>query len=229
MANTTERIKIGVTGYESTKRYLDFVTTAQTYYPGAAIGRKSTGYATKFDDSELLSFAGFYCESNSYTVESGLSAGDYKLKHEVDRPQFATIAIDSVAITDIGKVVYASYDGTFTLTATTYRNYIGKVEQYIDSTHCLVRLDYGLRSGTDFLVACDPGSIANAGMAEVTLTATGLQTTDVVVVQPQSGITAGLALVSWYISAADTLKVRIINLSGGSVDLSSFSVLVKIV
>jgi len=228
VANLTERAKIGVTGYENTKRYLPAVTTAQTYYPGGCIGLNASGYADKMDDSALFTFQGFYSNSLQYTAPSGLSALDPLLNIEVDRPQFVEIAVSSAAVTDVGKKVYTSYDGTFTYTPTTYRNSIGVVDAYIDSTHVRVRCDYGLRRGTEFLVALDAPSLTTNTASVVTLTVPGLLTTDVVQVQPQAAFTAGVVICHFYISAADTLKVTVLNITAGTVDEASHNVLVRI-
>lgn len=68
-------------------------------------------------------------------------------------------------------------------------------------------------------VAIDPASIASAAVGETSVTITGATVGDTVVLSPPTaGLTAGLGLLDARVSAANTVKVRIANLSGGSVD-----------
>lgn len=68
-------------------------------------------------------------------------------------------------------------------------------------------------------IAVDPPSCAAAAAVEVTLTITGAAVGDTVVMNPPAaGLTAGLGLLSCRVSATDTVKVRIANLSAGTVD-----------
>lgn len=74
----------------------------------------------------------------------------------------------------------------------------------------------GIFKGT---VSINPASIGSAAVGETSVTISGAVVGDVVIlVPPTAGLTAGLAATQAYVSAADTVKVRIANLSGGSVD-----------
>lgn len=78
-----------------------------------------------------------------------------------------------------------------------------------------------IKKGT---IAIDPGSIADKASAVSTLTITGAATGDIVILNPgTAGFTAGIALVSPYVSAANTVKVTVANLSGGTLDEASLT------
>jgi hypothetical protein len=71
-------------------------------------------------------------------------------------------------------------------------------------------------------VTCDLASIGSAAIGEKTLTISGAAVGDLVFMNPPAaGLTAGLAICGAVVSAADTVKVRVANLSGGSVDEGS--------
>jgi hypothetical protein len=68
----------------------------------------------------------------------------------------------------------------------------------------------------------DPPSIASAAIGEATVTVTGAAVGDIVEVSPPAaGLTAGLGVVGARVSASNTIKIRICNLSGGTVDEAS--------
>ena len=68
-------------------------------------------------------------------------------------------------------------------------------------------------------VSVNPANVANAAVTEVTLTISGALVGDVVIMTPPAaGLTAGLVACDARVSAADTVKLRIANLSGGAVD-----------
>jgi hypothetical protein len=71
-------------------------------------------------------------------------------------------------------------------------------------------------------IAVDLASVANAAVTEVTLTITGAATGDTVIMTPPTaGMTAGLIAGDARVSAADTVKLRVANLSGGTLDEAS--------
>lgn len=62
-------------------------------------------------------------------------------------------------------------------------------------------------------------SIADGDVGEATVTITGATLGDVVVIcPPAAGLTAGMAFCEARVSAADTVKIRAVNGSGGTVD-----------
>lgn len=71
-------------------------------------------------------------------------------------------------------------------------------------------------------IAVDLPSIASAAVGEVTLTITGAAVNDTVIMNPvAAGNTAGLVFGGARVSAANTVKLRVANLSGGTVDEAS--------
>lgn len=74
-----------------------------------------------------------------------------------------------------------------------------------------------IKTGTFTL---DPGSIASGAQAEQTATITGVSTADKVLVFPPAAFEA-LLVGSARVTAADTVKFMLGNLSGGAVDAAS--------
>lgn len=68
----------------------------------------------------------------------------------------------------------------------------------------------------------DLPSVADADVGEATVTVTGAVAGDIVIlIPPTAGLTAGLAVCGAQVSAADTVKVRVVNGSGGAIDEAS--------
>lgn len=68
-------------------------------------------------------------------------------------------------------------------------------------------------------VSVNPASISTLAVGEVTVTITGAVEGDsVIMTPPAAGLTAGLIVCDARVSAADTVKIRIYNSTGGSVD-----------
>jgi hypothetical protein len=71
-------------------------------------------------------------------------------------------------------------------------------------------------------VAADLASISTLDVGEITLTITGAVVGDAVIVNPvAAGLTTGLFIADARVSATDTVKVRVYNSTGGSVDEAS--------
>jgi hypothetical protein len=70
-------------------------------------------------------------------------------------------------------------------------------------------------------VTLDPSSLLTDAVANNDVTVTGLATTDTVLVVPPITLEAGLVVQSAVVSAADTLRVRIQNVSAGTVNGAS--------
>jgi len=68
----------------------------------------------------------------------------------------------------------------------------------------------------------DFGSIAANGIGELTITVTGAATGDFAIVSAPAALESGLTF-SAFVSAADTVKIRLHNNSGGAVDPASAS------
>ena len=75
-------------------------------------------------------------------------------------------------------------------------------------------------SGT---VAVDPGSLTTLTSTDVSVTITGAATGDIVIVNPPSTLESTLACGGAYVSAADTVKIRVSNVSSGTVDGASLT------
>lgn len=70
-------------------------------------------------------------------------------------------------------------------------------------------------------IAVDPASALTLTSQEVTVTITGAATGDLVIMNPPSALESSLTYGGAYVSAADTVKVRITNHSAGTVDGAS--------
>ena len=71
-------------------------------------------------------------------------------------------------------------------------------------------------------VAVDPASLADDGTADTDVTVSGVLTTDILLAMvPPEDLLANLQLVGAWISAADTITVRLGNNSGGALDQAS--------
>lgn len=68
-------------------------------------------------------------------------------------------------------------------------------------------------------VSVNPASIANAAIGETTVSISDATVGDIVVmVPPAAGLTAGIGVVGAHVSASGTVKLRLVNNSGGAVD-----------
>lgn len=67
-------------------------------------------------------------------------------------------------------------------------------------------------------VSVDLASIGTLAVVEATVTVTGAATGDAVIATPPAALAAGLMVVGAYVSAANTVKLRVYNSTGGSVD-----------
>jgi hypothetical protein len=71
-------------------------------------------------------------------------------------------------------------------------------------------------------VAVNPASLADGAEADTSITITGAVVGDIVVLNPPTdALDAGIIVGQAHVSAADTVKVRIHNNSGGTVDVAS--------
>lgn len=99
-------------------------------YEGAAVG-DSSGYARNLTAGDA--FRGFALRQ----ADNSGSATNGAINVTVVTEGKAQITITGVAITDVGKPVYASDDGTFTLT-TGSNSKIGWVHRYVTTNTCIV-------------------------------------------------------------------------------------------
>jgi hypothetical protein len=113
------------------------VSSKTQLYTTAMLGLNA-GYLTKFDDTGAYTFFGLVNEDEGNPVvpsdgTTSATAGANSLGVDVRQPPAFELNIASVAITDIGRRVYALDDQTGTLdpSATTYGNLIGTVKDLI--------------------------------------------------------------------------------------------------
>lgn len=71
-------------------------------------------------------------------------------------------------------------------------------------------------------VTINPASISSAAIGETSVTITGALVGDTVIMNAPAAIEAGCVW-SAFVSASDTVKLRIANLSGGALDCASAS------
>ena len=146
MANATDLVKKGTV--RRTDEWIDRRSAAPGssdvyYYPGAGVGVNAAGNLTKFDDTAALAFFGILRDKEGKTkIPANASAGDYNLPCQ--QPQRFELAVSGVAITDIGRRVFALDDQTGTLdpSATTYANVYGVVVDVVASGIALVEPTY---------------------------------------------------------------------------------------
>lgn len=137
MSNATKRGNVGTTPFGDYETLFGAVSTAQVFYPNALAGVNASGYLDKLDDTALKKYAGV-TDGVQNEVLSGGSNGDVLIP--VKQPRFITLAFSSIALTDLGRVVYASDDQTGSLTPGSYGNAIGRLVYRISATSGVVEL-----------------------------------------------------------------------------------------
>lgn len=147
MANATSKVNRGtvdVLNAQYAKRSTETLASETTFYAGAFIGTDSTGYYCKGDDTQSWLFAGIVRGAEGNPVLPAGTAGDALLKLDVEKPTFMVVALTSVAVTDIGKPVYATFDNQVSLAFgdTTYANLVGSVEDVYATNYAVIRLAY---------------------------------------------------------------------------------------
>jgi len=74
---------------------------------------------------------------------------------------------------------------------------------------------YGIEFGT---VAIDPASIAATSRGATTFTLTGAKTTDIIIVNPPSGLNDDLLFVGAAVTAANTVSIYLYNPTASAID-----------
>ncbi len=136
------------------------VAAAETIYKGAFVGLNPAGYAKPFVPGDLL-------VGIAYEQKDNASGAAGALKVRVITEGDAQLTLASVALTDVGKPVYATDDNTISLTGHPDA-YVGRIINYVTTNTCLVRLKAfgeGPPNGT--------GSITLALTGHEAFTATG--------------------------------------------------------
>jgi hypothetical protein len=146
-------------------RSTETLSSETVFYGNAMIGVDTTGYYCKGDDAQSWVFAGVVTQDQGAPTLPAATAGDRLLNLRIQQPLRFELAIASIAVTDIGKKVYAIDDQTGTLDASTrtFANFVGHVVDVTATGIALVEPVYD-------------GVAANAryGVARV-LAATGAQ------------------------------------------------------
>lgn len=146
MANATKKVNKGTVRWSDQdfrKRSSVTLATALQFYTGGMLGITTAGYLAKFDDTQSMIFAGLVRGDNGDPLIPVGTAGDAPLQIDYQRPPAFELDIASIAVTDIGKKVYASYDQTGVLTnGGTYGNLIGLVVDVVASGIALVEPVY---------------------------------------------------------------------------------------
>jgi len=167
VANATAKVAKGSVRWTDEFKQRSSVTLAAElqFYTGAMLGITTAGYLAKFDDSQSMLFVGRVRGSCGDPLLPAGTAGDNALLLDYEQSREFELDIASVAVTDIGKKVYASFDQTGVLTnGGTYGNFVGHVVDVISSGIALVEACYdGIAGHTRYQVA-------------KTLAATGTQT-----------------------------------------------------
>lgn len=140
------------------------VKAATKIYKGAAVGDDS-GYARGLVAGDP--FRGFAVEQADNT--SGAAAAIYV---RVRAYGAAQLAVTSVAITDVGKDVFASADGTFVLTQSTNTR-IGFVKRWISSGVAIV--EFKAQHGSQAELAGTLTGTVDGTMEDIAATAGGCQ------------------------------------------------------
>lgn len=146
MANATAKVGKGTVRWqdEFIKRSTETLASETTFYTGAMVGVDITGYYCKADDTQSWTFAGLVRGKEGNPVLPAGTAGDGTIDLDIHQPRRFELAITSIAVTDIGKKVYATFDQTGVLasSSTTYGNFIGHVVDKAGTNIALVEACY---------------------------------------------------------------------------------------
>lgn len=147
MANATKKVDKGTVRWtdEFYKRGLKTLSAETVFYVGAMVGRNADGYLAKFDDTVELIFDGVVRGKDGGNITMAIATqGDAGHDLDIHRPRYIELAVSSVALTDIGKKVYASDDqnGVIDVSTRTYGNLIGTIVDKVATSIALVELAY---------------------------------------------------------------------------------------
>jgi hypothetical protein len=146
VANATAKVNKGIVRPSDIfrKRSVETLSAATRFYTHAMVGIDTTGYYCKADDTQSWIFAGVVRGDQGDPLLPAGTAGDGTIDLDIIRPSHIELALTSVAVTDIGKPVYALFDneGTLDTTATTFANLIGFVADKVATDIALVECAY---------------------------------------------------------------------------------------
>jgi hypothetical protein len=144
------------------------VEASSEIFEGAAVGENGSGYAEPLTAGR--EFLGFSLQN----IVGGAAAGDVNVL--VRRKGALTLYISGLAITDIGKTVYASDDGTFTLTPGTATR-IGRVIQWVETNYGVVEFGVVQPKASAYEIVAIGEAASTAEVNDIALT--GVLATDV--------------------------------------------------
>ncbi len=145
MANATDIVKKRIVRFldRFLKRSTETLASATRFYTHAMIGVDTTGYLCKFDDTQAALFAGVVRGNEGNPLLPAGTAGADALGLDIEQPFRFELAVSGVAVTDIGKKVYAADDQTGVLTnGGTFSNFIGHVVDVVATGIALVEPCY---------------------------------------------------------------------------------------
>lgn len=146
--------------YEQGNRNDLLMIASDIIYEGAAVGIVAgSGHARPLQAGDK--FAGF-AES---TIDNSAGAAAAQ-RVRVLTEGLIQLAVASVAITDIGKPVYASDDDTFVLTPST-NSYIGRVHRFVSTGVAVVKFDAAPSGGLITPLTDSSGGTAGDTIADV--------------------------------------------------------------
>jgi hypothetical protein len=135
------------------------VIAADIIYEGAAVGDNGSGYARPLVAGDpFLGFATQQCDN----TQAGNAAGSKRVRTR--RSGSVQLAVADVAITDVGKDVFASDDNTFVLTAGSNTR-IGTVRSFVSAGVAMVQFE---ATGNRAAALTDTGGgVVAAGIVDV--------------------------------------------------------------
>jgi len=157
VSNATTAVKKGVVRWtdEFAERSADTLAAATTFYQNAMVGVDEAGYLKKFDDTAAMLFVGVVRGDQGNPKLPAGTANDGTLQLPYQKPRYLELQITSIAVTDIGKTVYAVDDqtGTLNYAAVTFANVVGQVVDVVATNIALVELCYDGVAGNERLKA----------------------------------------------------------------------------
>lgn len=151
--------------YEQGNRNDLLMIASDIIYEGAAVGIVAgSGHARPLAAGDK--FAGFAVA----TADNSAGVAAAKAVRVITEG-LIQLPVTSVAITDIGKAVYASDDDTFVLTQST-NSYVGRVHRFVSSGVAIVAFDANPSGGSLAALTDNSGGTASDTIASISDTAT---------------------------------------------------------
>jgi hypothetical protein len=176
------------------------VLASATIYEGSMVGL-SSGYARA-----LVAGDRFVGHAFAKVIETTAVNGGATVKVRTGRYRMK-VAISSVAVTDVGKYVYASDDGTYTLVPTAYSP-VGKVHRYDSSGYAIVEFRPTDPAG-ELAASAVAASSAITNTVTETAFSTGSKTLDGTQLRVGDVIRVRLQGIATATNSTDTLTVKL--------------------